>query len=141
MSIWKKEFTLESLNAISKNTLVEHLDIKFNKFDEHSLSATMPVSSMTHQPFGMLHGGASVALMETVASLAANFCVAQNQYCVGLEVNANHIRVIKEGSVEATAKAVHLGKSTQIWQTDIVDQKRRLICTGRVTMAILTKPT
>lgn len=91
MSIWKKPIDLATLNATSKNTLIEHLQIEYTEFDDHSLTATMPVCSFTHQPLGMLHGGASVVLAETLGSLAANFSVESGYYCVGLDINANHV--------------------------------------------------
>ncbi|UXI03944.1 hotdog fold thioesterase [Photobacterium sp. TY1-4] len=137
MSIWKKQFSLESLNQTSINTLVEHLAIEYCAFDEESLSAVMPVDARTHQPFGMLHGGASVVLAETLGSLAANMCVAEGKYCVGLDINANHIRAVRSGIVKGTARPVHLGATTQVWQIEIVDERDRLVCTSRLTMAVL----
>lgn len=137
MSIWKKTISLESLNATSKNTLVEHLGIEYTAFDDNSLTGTMPVDTRTHQPLGMLHGGASVVLAETLGSLAANMAVEENKYCVGLDINANHIRAMRSGFVTGTAKAVHLGATTQVWQIEITDERGRLVCTSRLTMAVL----
>ncbi len=108
MSIWKKNISLEALNRTSKNTLMEHLQIEYTDFSDNTLSATMPVCSFTHQPLGMLHGGASVVLAETLGSLAANFCVDDDHYCVGLDINANHIRAVRSGFVIGTAKPMHL---------------------------------
>lgn len=136
MSIWKKNMSLESLNRTSKNTLMEHLQIEYTDFTDDTLSATMPVCSFTHQPLGMLHGGASVVLAETLGSLAANYCVDENHYCVGLDINANHIRAMRSGHVIGTARPVHLGVSTQVWQIDITDEKQRLVCTSRLTIAV-----
>ncbi|GMQ48813.1 hotdog fold thioesterase [Vibrio sp. 10N] len=136
MSIWKKNISLEALNRTSKNTLIEHLQIEYTDFSDNTLSATMPVCSFTHQPLGMLHGGASVVLAETLGSLAANFCVDDNHYCVGLDINANHIRAMRSGYVVGTAKPMHLGVSTQVWQIDITDDKQRLVCTSRLTIAV-----
>lgn len=136
MSIWKKNISLEALNRTSKNTLMEHLQIEYTDFSDNTLSATMPVCSFTHQPLGMLHGGASVVLAETLGSLAANFCVDDDHYCVGLDINANHIRAMRSGFVIGTAKPVHLGVSTQVWQIDITDEKQRLVCTSRLTIAV-----
>ncbi len=136
MSIWKKNISLEALNRTSKNTLMEHLQIEYTDFSDNTLSATMPVCSFTHQPLGMLHGGASVVLAETLGSLAANFCVDDDHYCVGLDINANHIRAMRSGYVIGTAKPMHLGVSTQVWQIDIADEKQRLVCTSRLTIAV-----
>lgn len=136
MSIWKKNISLEVLNRTSKNTLMEHLQIEYTDFSDDTLSATMPVCSFTHQPLGMLHGGASVVLAETLGSLAANFCVDDDHYCVGLDINANHIRAMRSGFVIGTAKPMHLGVSTQVWQIDITDEKQRLVCTSRLTIAV-----
>jgi uncharacterized protein (TIGR00369 family) len=136
MSIWKKNISLEALNRTSKNTLMEHLQIEYTDFSDNTLSATMPVCSFTHQPLGMLHGGASVVLAETLGSLAANFSVDDDHYCVGLDINANHIRAMRSGFVIGTAKPMHLGVSTQVWQIDITDEKQRLVCTSRLTIAV-----
>ncbi|MDV5061213.1 hotdog fold thioesterase [Vibrio diabolicus] len=136
MSIWKKPVSIEILNATSKNTLIEHLQIEYTDFTDDSLTATMPVCSFTHQPLGMLHGGASVVLAETLGSLAANFSVDEGIYCVGLDINANHVRAMRSGHVIGTAKPVHLGVSTQVWQIDITDERGRLVCTSRLTIAV-----
>lgn len=136
MSIWKKPVSIEILNATSKNTLIEQLQIKYTDFTDDSLTATMPVCSFTHQPLGMLHGGASVVLAETLGSLAANFSVDEGSYCVGLDINANHVRAMRSGHVIGTAKPVHLGVSTQVWQIDITDERGRLVCTSRLTIAV-----
>ena len=96
----------------------------------------MPVCSFTHQPLGMLHGGASVVLAETLGSVAANFCVEEHSYCVGLDINANHIRAMRTGLVIGTAKPIHLGVSTQVWQITMTDERGRLICTSRLTIAV-----
>ncbi|WP_153448570.1 hotdog fold thioesterase [Vibrio algicola] len=134
--IWKKPVTLEILNATSKNTIMEHLNIVYSELTEDSISATMPVDHTTHQPLGMLHGGASVVLAETLGSLAANMCVDDNAYCVGLDINANHIRAKRRGVVTGTTKPIHIGVSTQVWQIEIVDEEQRLLCTSRITMAV-----
>ncbi|MDN3695766.1 MULTISPECIES: hotdog fold thioesterase [Vibrio] len=136
MSIWKKPIDLERLNATSKNTLIEHLNIIYTDYTDNSLSASMPVCSFTHQPLGMLHGGASVVLAETLGSLAANFCVGDDAYCVGLDINANHVRSMREGHVIGTATPIHLGVSTQVWQINITDERERLVCTSRLTIAV-----
>lgn len=136
MEIWKKPINLERLNATSKNTMMEHLNIIYTEITENSISATMPVCSYTHQPLGMLHGGASVALAETLGSIAGNFAVDETRYCVGLDINANHLRAMRQGEVIGTAKPIHLGISTQVWQIDITDEQGRLVCVSRLTLAV-----
>ncbi|MCK6263580.1 hotdog fold thioesterase [Vibrio sp. ZSDE26] len=136
MTIWKKTLDIEQLNRSSKNTLIEHLQIQYTTFDDNSISATMPVSPITHQPLGMLHGGASVVLAETLGSVAANMCVDDNFFCVGLDINANHIRAMRSGYVTGTATPIHLGVSTQVWQINIVDERERLVCSSRLTIAV-----
>ncbi|MGF1748319.1 MULTISPECIES: hotdog fold thioesterase [Vibrio] len=136
MSIWKKKLSLAALNRTSENTLIEHLQIEYTDFSDNSLSATMPVCSFTHQPLGMLHGGASVVLAETLGSLAANYCVDENHYCVGLDINANHVRAMRSGHVIGCATPIHLGVSTQVWQINITDSQQRLVCTSRLTIAV-----
>ncbi|WP_417878935.1 hotdog fold thioesterase [Vibrio sp.] len=137
--IWKKDVTLERLNATSRNTLMEHLNIEYVEITDNSISATMPVSCITHQPMGLLHGGASVVLAETLGSLAANMCVDDNAYCVGLDINANHIRAKRNGVVTGKTWPIHIGVSTQVWQIEIVDEEQRLLCTSRITMAVKTR--
>ncbi|OOF25651.1 esterase [Salinivibrio proteolyticus] len=138
MSIWKKAMSLEALNASSSNTLVAHLGIEYTAFDESSLTGTMPVAPHTHQPLGMLHGGASVVLAETLGSLAANMCVPDGKYCVGLDINANHLRAMRQGTVTGVASPVHLGATTQVWNITIYDERGREVCVSRLTMAVLT---
>ncbi|MFY2507044.1 hotdog fold thioesterase [Vibrio pectenicida] len=139
MTIWKQTFDLESLNATSENTLMRHLQIVYSKFGDNFIEATMPVCHFTHQPFGMLHGGASVALAETLGSIAANLSVDEDSYCVGLDINANHIRAMREGEVTGRAEPLHLGVSTQVWQIDIRDDRERLVCSSRLTIAVKKK--
>lgn len=123
-----------------KNTLMETLGINVVSVSDEGVVATMPVDYRTHQPFGLLHGGASVALAETVASLGAYFLIDQEtENCVGLEINANHIRGKKSGVVTAYAKPAHRGKTTMVWEVKIVDEEDELICLSRCTMAILKK--
>ncbi|WP_217519960.1 hotdog fold thioesterase [Vibrio metschnikovii] len=136
MEIWKKPISLERLNATSKNTMMEHLNIIYTEITENSISATMPVCSYTHQPLGMLHGGASVVLAETLGSIAGNFAVDETLYCVGLDINANHLRAMRQGQVIGTAKPIHIGISTQVWQIDITDEQGRLVCVSRLTLAV-----
>ncbi|MGY3571476.1 hotdog fold thioesterase [Vibrio paucivorans] len=139
MSIWKRPIDLEALNTTSKNTLIEHLAIQYTEVTDNTISATMPVCSFTHQPLGMLHGGASVVLAETLGSVAANFCVEEGSYCVGLDINANHVRAMRSGHVIGTASPIHLGVSTQVWQISITDERERLVCTSRLTIAVKQK--
>ncbi len=139
MSIWYVEAPLASLNAISANTMVEHLGIEFIAMDEESITARMPVDRRTIQPAGLLHGGASVALAETLGSVAATLCVNPAETtCVGLEINANHIRSVRSGFVTGVARPLHLGNSTQVWDIRIYDdEQERLVCVCRLTMAVL----
>lgn len=139
MSIWKRSINLERLNATSKNTLIDHLNIVYSAVGDDYIEATMPVCHFTHQPLGMLHGGASVVLAETLGSVAANFCVDENAYCVGLDINANHVRSMREGQVTGRATPIHLGISTQVWQINMVDERERLVCTSRLTIAVKRK--
>jgi len=133
-------FTLEALNMISKNTMVEHLGIVFTDIGDDYLKATMPVNHGTTQPLGLLHGGASLALAETLGSIGATLVVdPTQQYCVGLEINANHIKSTSSGHVEGIARPVHLGKKTQVWEIKISNEKKELICISRITLAIMDK--
>lgn len=140
MSIWFSEPSIERVNAMSKGTLVEHLGIEITAIGEDFLRAKMPVDQRTVQPYGLLHGGASVALAETLGSIAALLCVNQaEKVCVGLEINANHVRSARSGYVTGTARPVHVGGTTQVWQTDIVDEQGRLVCVSRMTLAVLDR--
>lgn len=139
MTIWKRPIDLGVLNHTSKNTLIDHLSIVYSEVGDDYICATMPVCSFTHQPLGMLHGGASVVLAETLGSVAANFCVDENSYCVGLDINANHVRAMREGKVIGKASPIHLGVSTQVWQINITDERGRLVCTSRLTIAVKKK--
>jgi len=140
--IWQTNFNLSDLTDRNKNTLVEHLDIQFIEIGDNFLVATMPVDHRTKQPLGIMHGGASCVLAETVGSTAANYCVDQKFfYCVGLDINTNHIRSIREGLVIATATPYHLGKSTQVWSIEITNEKKQIISINRLTMAVLSRST
>lgn len=139
MSIWKCKVSLKLLNETSKDTLMAQLGIVYTKKTSQSLVATMPVDKRTHQPLGMLHGGASVALAETLASLAGNLCVSEEEYCLGLEINANHIRSTRTGMVTGTATPIHLGNTTQVWQIEVTDEKGRLLCISRSTLSVLKR--
>ncbi|MGE6257568.1 hotdog fold thioesterase [Heyndrickxia sporothermodurans] len=123
-----------------KNTLIDALGMEFVKVEKGKVVATMPVDERTRQPFGYLHGGASVALAETVASVGAAAIIDhEKEICFGLEINANHIRSKREGMVTAFAEAVHVGKSTHVWEIKIKDEEGKLICTSRCTMAVVPK--
>lgn len=140
MPIWFAEPSLDALNALSKATLVEHLAIEFTTIGDDFITARMPVDQRTIQPFGLLHGGASVALAETLGSIAATLCINNaEKMCVGLEINANHVRAARAGYVFGTVRPVHIGGSTHIWQTQIYDEKERLVCISRLTVAILDR--
>lgn len=138
MSIWKQDATLESINDFSPNTIVELLGIRFTDIGEDYLKASMPVDKRTHQPYGLLHGGASVVLAETLGSTAAMLAAEPGNRVVGLEINANHMRGVREGLVVGTATPLHVGRTTQVWNIQIVDESDRLVCVSRLTMAVLT---
>ena len=138
MSIWLQQPELTALNALSKNTIVELLDIRFEAFDDDSLTASMVVDPRTHQPYGLLHGGASVVLAETLGSTASYLCIDSTQfYCVGLEVNANHLRGLRSGRVTAVARPLHLGRTTQMWDIRLSGDDGKLSCVSRLTMAVV----
>jgi 1,4-dihydroxy-2-naphthoyl-CoA hydrolase len=140
MGIFSKDITLEALNKLSRNTMAERIGIEFTAIGDDFLEARMPVDPRTHQPFGLLHGGASVALAETLGSVAAHCCVdPAKQFCVGLDINANHLRGVREGFVTGVTKPIHIGKKTQVWEIRITNQKNELVCISRITMAVLDK--
>lgn len=140
MTIWFTNFSLDSLQQRGRNTMAEHLGIEFTEIGNDFLIARMPVDKRTLQPVGIMHGGASCILAETVGSTAANYCVDQSkQYCVGLDINTNHIKPAKEGFVFGTAKPYHLGKTTQVWGIEIRDEQNKLISINRLTMAVLNR--
>ena len=140
MSIWFTNFTLEDLNNLSKNTMVEHLGILYTEIADDSITATMPVDHRTHQPDGLLHGGASVALAETLGSVAANLCIDRSKkMSLGLEINANHVRSVRQGIVTGITRPIHIGNSTQIWDIRIPDEKKHLVAIIRLTMAVLNR--
>ncbi len=140
MSIWKTQTTPEQINASAANSMVSAIGIEFLEIGEDTIKACMPVDQRTIQPAGILHGGASVALAETLGSVAANLCVdPQKKICVGLDINANHIRAKRSGMVTGTARPLHLGGTTQIWEIRIVDEQDRLVCIARLTMAVLDR--
>ena len=138
MSIWRQTPNLDDLNAGQRNTIGELLDIRFEAFDDESLTASMVVDSRTHQPYGLLHGGASVVLAESLGSTASYQCIdTQKFFCVGLEVNANHLRGLRSGRVTAVARAVHLGRTTHVWDIRLSGGDGKTSCISRLTMAIV----
>ena len=132
--------TLDTLNALSRGTAMEPLGIVFTAIGPDWLSATMPVDARTRQPHGLLHGGASVLLAETLGSTAGGICVPDGQRVVGIEINANHLRGVREGIVSGTARPLHLGRSTQVWEIRIEDGAGRLVCVSRLTLAVIADP-
>jgi 1,4-dihydroxy-2-naphthoyl-CoA hydrolase len=139
-SIWFKPHTLAELNSLHPGTLTERLGIEFTDIGPDFLVGSMPVDSRTIQPYGLLHGGASVALAETLGSVAATLSVDTSRLqVVGHEINANHIRAVREGRVVGTARPVHLGGRSQVWSVDIRDEAGRLVCTSRMTLAVLDR--
>jgi 1,4-dihydroxy-2-naphthoyl-CoA hydrolase len=140
MALFNPNVTLAVLNKMSVNTMVTHLGIEFTRIGEDFIEARMPVDHRTHQPLGLLHGGASVALAETLGSVAATCCIDMSQqYCVGLDINANHIKSVREGFVTGITKPVHVGKRTQVWEIKITNEQQELVCISRITMAVIDK--
>lgn len=139
MSIWfNKMISVEELNQRGKNTMSEFLGIEFIDIGDDTMTATMPVNERTKQPIGILHGGANVVLAETIASTAANAVVDLSRfYCVGLEINANHIRSVKEGLVTAITKPIHIGRTTQIWEIQLYNDEGKKTCISRMTASVL----
>jgi len=138
--IWHGEATVEEFNRRGVGTMVEHCGIVFTELGPDYAVATMPVDERTKLPIGLLHGGANVVLAETIASCAGNFCVDRTKsYCVGLEINANHVRSAREGVVTGTSRPLHLGRSTQVWEPRI-EQDGQLICISRMTLSVIAAP-
>lgn len=135
--IWRRQTTLDTLNAMNEGTMMALLDIRYVALTDDALEATMPVDHRTHQPFGLLHGGASVVLAETLGSMAGYLCTEGDQKVVGLEINANHIRSVRSGRVRGVCKAIHTGRRSQVWQIEIFDEEGRLCCTSRLTTAVV----
>lgn len=141
MSIWfNKSLTLSQVRPLELNTMAEFLGIEFTELGENYIKATMPVTSRTKQPYGLMHGGASVTLAETLGSVASAFVVEHEHHlCVGLEINANHIRSVREGIVTGIASPLHLGRSTHVWDVRIYNEAEKLVCISRLTVAIRRK--
>ncbi len=143
MSIWfNKDLSLQQFAHWGKDTMGEHLGIQFTALEAGYLEATMPVDKRTVQPYGLLHGGASVALAETVGSVASALVIDHEKYiCVGLDINANHIRSVRQGIVTARVTPLHIGSTTHVWEIRITDEKGKLVCISRLTVAILERKT
>ncbi|MBH2004332.1 MAG: hotdog fold thioesterase [Sphingobacteriia bacterium] len=141
MNIWfKKDLSLKDFEGMGKNTMGEHLGICFTEVGPDYLKATMPVDHRTKQPYGLLHGGASVALAETLGSVAAVLTVDPDHFiCVGQEINANHIRSARSGYVTGMTKPIHRGASSQVWEIKIYDEHEKLVCISRITVAVLNR--
>jgi 1,4-dihydroxy-2-naphthoyl-CoA hydrolase len=137
MAIWKQRVDLDTVNAWSARTLMQALDIRITELGDDYLRGTMPVDDRTRQPYGILHGGASVALAETLGSTAAMLCCDDGRAAVGLEINANHLRAVREGSVTGTARPIHVGRSTQVWEIRIENEAGEPTCVARLTMAVV----
>jgi len=139
--MWFKNFTIDDLNCRPKNHIGGLLDIKFTEIGEDFIIGTMPVDERTHQPAGILHGGASVVLAETLGSIASYMCIDPDKYvAVGLEVNANHLRPVKSGLVTGICKVIHRGAKTHIWDIKIYDERGKMNCISRLTVAVINKP-
>lgn len=137
---FRQNVDLDFLKEMGKNTMVEHLGIEFTRVGEDFLEATMPVDHRTKQPMGLLHGGANVVLAETLGSVASSLMIDQaTHYCVGLEINANHLKAVTGGTVRGITKAIHVGRKTQVWEIKIYSEQEELSCISRITMAVLEK--
>ncbi len=136
---FRRATTLDELNAASRDTAMAALGIVFTELGPDYLRGTMPVDARTHQPYGLLHGGASVLLAETLGSSAGNLCVDEDAMVVGIEINANHLAGVREGTVTGTARPLHLGRSTQVWEIRIEDARGRLACISRLTLAVVRR--
>jgi 1,4-dihydroxy-2-naphthoyl-CoA hydrolase len=134
------EIKVSELNKLSPNTIAEQLGIEFTEIGKDFITGKMPVDHRTHQPMGLLHGGASVVLAETLGSVGSLLCLdREKQYCVGLEINANHVKAMKEGYVFGKALLLHAGKKTHIWDIRITNDKEELVCISRLTVAVIDK--
>ncbi len=137
MAIWKRPVTLSQINERSQGCMVEHVGIRFIAVHDDGLEAVMPVDERTKQPFGLLHGGASAVLAESLGSMAGYLCTEGEDYIVGLEINANHIAAARDGDVRGVCRALHLGRTHQVWQIEIYNAENRLCCTSRLTTVVM----
>lgn len=141
MSIWRNPASLEALNARGDGTLLRPLGIVFTEIGEDFIRGTMPVDDRTRQPYGLLHGGASVALAESLGSMGASLCVDATRYlCVGQEINANHVKSVRSGNVTGTARPLHMGARSHVWSIDIINEAGALVCVSRLTVAVIPRP-
>jgi 1,4-dihydroxy-2-naphthoyl-CoA hydrolase len=136
MKIWKRNTDINKINKNMENTMSSHLGIIITEISKDTLEGTMPVTSNIMQPYGIVHGGASVTLAETLGSLASNLCIDQETNTVGLEINANHVRAVKGGIIKGITKPIHLGRSTHVWEVKLFNNEK-ITCISRITMAIL----
>jgi len=139
--IWLKKPTVENLQGFSNGTMVQHIGIIFTAVGDDFLEARMPVDGRTIQPFGLLHGGASATLAETLGSVGSYHCIEKDKMCVGLEINANHIRAVRKGWVTGRAVPLHLGRTTHVWEIKIEDDQGNITCISRLTMMIIQRDT
>lgn len=137
MSIWKKPISLQALRDTNAHTAASHLGIEITEVGDDFLRGRVPVDERTRQPFGILHGGVSVVLAETLGSIGAFYACPEGHRGVGLDINANHIRAMREGWVHGECRPVHVGRTTHVWQIDIRDEEGRMVCASRITMAIV----
>ena len=139
MAIWKKQASLEEMNARNESCAVGHLGIEITEKGDDYLVGRVPVDARTKQPFGLLHGGVSVVLAETLGSVGAFNACPEGHMAVGLDINANHLRGVREGTVTGTARPLHVGRSTQVWEIRIEDEAGQLVCVSRITLAVIRK--
>jgi len=140
MSIWFRQFSIDEVRELQRGTMGAHLDIEIVAIEPDHLTARMPVNERTIQPDGILHGGASVALAETLGSIGGSMVVDRSRYqIVGQEINANHLRPVREGHVHGSARPIHLGRRSQVWAIEIVDDRQRLVCVSRLTIAVIER--
>jgi 1,4-dihydroxy-2-naphthoyl-CoA hydrolase len=138
--IWHKPYKLEDIVFLTRGNMMEHLAIELTELGDDFISGRMPVDHRTVQPMKFLHGGASVALAESLASVAAQLVVDNNRFnCVGMEINANHLKMVPDGYVYATAKPIHIGFRTHVWSIEIVNETKELVCISRITIAVIDK--
>lgn len=138
MSLWKQSASVEELNRMQSGSIASYLGIEFVDIGDDYLVATLPVDERTRQPFGLLHGGASVVLSETMGSVGGFLAADPGSIVVGLEVNANHLRSATEGRVTGTCRPLHIGRTTQVWETQVHDEQQRLVCVSRLTVVVKT---
>jgi len=137
MRLWQHPISVDAITTLSADTAVSHLGIEFMEVGDDFITARVQVDARTRQPFGLLHGGVSVVLAETLGSVAANYACPPGHQAVGLDINANHLRGVKSGWVTGTARPVHIGRTTQVWQIDMRNDTGELTCVSRITMAVL----